>query len=176
MRLWVLAALLWIPPAFGQYDVLISGGRVIDGAGNPWFVGDVAIQGDRIVAVGVLGDAPAKLKIDADLVVLSACNTAAGGEKGDTEALSGLARAFFDAGAHALLVSHWYVDSQAAVKLMTTAFGELKRDSKIGLAEAFRRAMLIAMTDKDRPKNWTPAAHPAVWAPFVVVGEGGAAR
>ena len=38
---------------------------MLDGAGNPWFVGDVAIQGDRIVAVGLLGDAEARLKIDA---------------------------------------------------------------------------------------------------------------
>ena len=69
-----------------------------------------------------------ELKLDADWVVLSACNTAAGGEKGDAEALSGLARAFFYAGARALLVSHWYVDSQAAVKITTGAFAELKRD------------------------------------------------
>ena len=48
-----------------------------------------------------------ELRLDADWVVLSACNTAAGGEKGDAEALSGLARAFFYAGAHSLLVSHW---------------------------------------------------------------------
>ncbi len=47
---------------------------------------------------------------------LAACNTAAG-DKGDAEALSGLARAFFYAKARALLVSHWYVNSEAAVKL-----------------------------------------------------------
>ena len=117
-----------------------------------------------------------ELKLNADWVVLSACNTAAGGEKGDAEALSGLARAFFYAGAHALLVSHWYVDSQAAVKITTGAFAELKRDPAIGRAEALRRAMLAAMTDTSRPKTWTPAAHPAVWAPFVLVGEGGAGR
>ena len=100
----------------------------------------------------------------------------AGGEKGDAEALSGLARAFFYAGAHALLVSHWYVDSQAAVMITTGAFAELKRDPAIGRAEALRRAMLAAMADTSRPKTWTPAAHPSVWAPFVLVGEGGAGR
>ena len=117
-----------------------------------------------------------ELKLNADWVVLSACNTAAGGEKGDAEALSGLARAFFYAGAHALLVSHWYVDSKATVKITTGAFAELKRDPAIGRAEALRRAMLAAMSDTSRPKTWTPAAHPAVWAPFVLVGEGGAGR
>jgi CHAT domain-containing protein len=114
-----------------------------------------------------------ELKLDADWVVLSACNTAAAGEDGSAEALSGLARAFFFAGARALLVSHWYVDSRAAVQITTTAFAELKRDPKIGRAEALRRAMLAAMNDPGRPRSWTPAAHPAVWAPFVVVGEGG---
>ena len=58
----------------------------------------------------------AALKLDADWVILSACNTAAGGANG-AEALSGLARAFFYAGARALLVSHWSVDSAATVKL-----------------------------------------------------------
>ena len=52
----------------------------------------------------------ATLELNADWVVLSACNTAAGGRQG-AEALSGLARAFFYAGARALLVSHWAVDS-----------------------------------------------------------------
>ena len=66
----------------------------------------------------------AQLDLDADWVVLSACNTAAG-EKGDAEALSGLARAFFYAKVRALLVSHWYVNSEAAVQLTTKAFAEL---------------------------------------------------
>ena len=66
----------------------------------------------------------AQLDLDADWVVLSACNTAAG-EKGDAEALSGLARAFFYAKARALLVSYWYVNSGAAVQLTTKAFAEL---------------------------------------------------
>lgn len=113
-----------------------------------------------------------QLKLNADWVVLSACNTASGGEIGDTEVLSGLGRAFFYAGARALLVSHWYVESHAAVKLTTGAFAELKRDPAIGRAEALRLAMLAAMADVSRPKNWQPAAHPAIWAPFVVVGEG----
>ena len=63
----------------------------------------------------------AALKLDADWVILSACNTA--GASGETaEALSGMARAFFYAGARALLVSHWEVGSDAAVKLTTRAF------------------------------------------------------
>jgi hypothetical protein len=60
------------------------------------------------------------------------------------------------------------------VLLTTGAFAELKRDPNVGRAEALRRSMLAEMNDAGRPKSWTPAAHPAIWAPFVVVGEGGA--
>ena len=109
----------------------------------------------------------AQLKLDADWVVLSACNTAAGEtDKPSAEALSGLARAFFYAGARALLVSHWAVNSDATVKLITTAFDELKADPKIGRAEALRRSMLGSIA------NGGGYAHPANWAPFVLVGEG----
>jgi CHAT domain-containing protein len=109
----------------------------------------------------------AQLKLDADWVVLSACNTAAGdSDTPGTESLSGLARAFFYAGARAMLVSHWAVNSEATVKLITKAFDEIKADPRTGRAEALRRAMiaLIAMGGA--------YAHPANWAPFVVVGEG----
>jgi N-acyl-D-amino-acid deacylase len=49
----------------GSYDVLIRGGRIVDGTGNPWFAGDVAIKGDRIAAIGRLPDATASRVIDA---------------------------------------------------------------------------------------------------------------
>jgi CHAT domain-containing protein/tetratricopeptide (TPR) repeat protein len=113
----------------------------------------------------------AALKLDADWVILSACNTAAGGTQG-AEALSGLARAFFYAGARALLVSHWSVDSAATVKLITSAVGAITRDAKLGRAEALRRAMLAMIDDAAAPK----LAHPAFWAPFIVVGEGASAK
>ena len=112
----------------------------------------------------------ATLKLDADWVILSACNTAAGGSQG-AEALSGLARAFFYAGARSLLVSHWEVASDSTVKLITKAVDELKAHPKIGRAEALRRSMLsMIVTGNDYE------AHPAFWAPFVLVGEGAAAR
>jgi CHAT domain-containing protein/tetratricopeptide (TPR) repeat protein len=112
----------------------------------------------------------AALKLDADWVILSACNTAAGGAQG-AEALSGLARAFFYAGARSLLVSHWEVSSDSTVKLITKAVAELKANPKIGRAEALRRSMLSMISTGKAYE-----AHPAFWAPFVLVGEGGEAR
>ena len=109
----------------------------------------------------------AGLKLDADWVILSACNTATG-EASDAEALSSLARAFIYVQARALLVSHWAVDSNPTVNLITTAMREIARDKRIGRAEALRRAMLSLISGGD-----PQAAHPAYWAPFVLVGEGG---
>jgi CHAT domain-containing protein/Flp pilus assembly protein TadD len=109
-----------------------------------------------------------QLKLDADWVVLSACNTAAGDTVG-AESLSGLARAFFYAGTRALLVSHWRVDSVAAARLTTATFAELQKAPTIGRAEAVRRAMLAFLNDRSNPWN----AYPDYWAPFSVVGEGG---
>lgn len=54
-----------------QYDILIQGGRVVDGAGAPWFVADLAIRGDTIAAIGLLGYAQAALRLDATGLVVA---------------------------------------------------------------------------------------------------------
>lgn len=113
----------------------------------------------------------AHLRLNADWVVLSACNTAAPDGTPGAEGLSGLARAFFYAGSRALLVSHWPVDSQAATRLTTRLFEIAAAEPAIGRAEALQRSMLELMASTDRPYY----SHPIFWAPFVVVGEGGAA-
>ena len=111
----------------------------------------------------------AQLKLNADWVVLSARNTIAGDRPG-AEALSGLARSFFYAGARALLVSHWAVDSEAATRLTIATFDRIKADPKIGRAEALRQAMLSYLNNASSPKN----AYPAFWGPFALIGEGAA--
>jgi N-acyl-D-amino-acid deacylase len=72
---WVsLLAVCALASAQNSYDVVISGGRVVDGTGNAWFLGDVGIRGDRIARVapgGILRDAPAKLRIDARGMVVA---------------------------------------------------------------------------------------------------------
>lgn len=108
----------------------------------------------------------ARLEMDADLVILSACNTAASDGAPGAEALSGLASAFIYAGARSLLVSHWYVNSEGAVKIITGAFAELSRDPTIGKAEALRRSI------EARIREGGGRAHPSYWAPFVIVGDG----
>lgn len=108
----------------------------------------------------------AQLKLDADWVILSACNTAAGGDNG-AEALSGLARAFFYAGARSLLVSHWYVNSSAAVAITTGAVKAIQANPRIGRAEALRQSLSAVIA------KGGGYAHPSIWGPFVLVGNGG---
>jgi CHAT domain-containing protein len=110
----------------------------------------------------------ALLKLNADWVILSACNTASGDKLG-AEALSGLARAFFYAGARSVLVSHWPVYSDAAAQLLDKTFAELRNNKTMGRSEALRRAMVNLIEDARQEDN----PHPAIWAPFSLIGEGG---
>ena len=108
----------------------------------------------------------ADLRLDADWVILSACNTAAGGAN-SAEALAGLARSFFYAGARALLVSHWSVYSDTTVKLIVAAVRGISKNKNTSRAEALRLSMLDIIDNGELKE-----AHPSYWAPFVVVGEG----
>ena len=83
----------------------------------------------------------AQLKLDADWAVLFACNTAAEDKPG-AEALSGLARVFFYAGARSLIVSHWSVSNEATARLMIGTFRASARDRKLSHAEALQQSML----------------------------------
>jgi CHAT domain-containing protein len=134
---------------------------------------DVAgVDGDGLLTMGeILG-----LKLDADWVVLSACNTAAA-EGAGAEAISGLGRAFFYAGARALLVSNWPVETTSARLLTTDIFRRQVEDSNLTRAQALRGAMLGLMDgpgymDGDGRTVFS-YAHPIFWAPFTLVGDGG---
>jgi CHAT domain-containing protein len=116
------------------------------------------------------------LKLDADWVVLSACNTGAASGDG-AEAASGLGRAFFYAGTRAILVTNWSVHSQSAKELVSDLFKRQADDPKLTRAEALRQAMLALM---DGPgylgadgKTEFAYAHPLFWAPYSIIGDGG---
>jgi CHAT domain-containing protein len=133
---------------------------------------DVAgIDGDGLLTM----DDILALKLNADWVVLSACNTASGDGAG-SEAVSGLGRAFFYAGARALLVSNWPVDSVAARRLMTDLFKRYAAGPATAKSGSLRAAMLALMDspgflDPSTGKTAYSYAHPLFWAPFVLVGD-----
>ena len=113
----------------------------------------------------------AQLKLNADLVILSACDTAASDGTPGAEGFSGLSKAFIYAGARSLLVSHWEVASDSTVALMTDITTHLETEG-VGRAEALRRAEVDLINDPTQPRF----AHPLYWAPFVLVGEGGGSK
>jgi CHAT domain-containing protein/tetratricopeptide (TPR) repeat protein len=110
----------------------------------------------------------AEFHLNADLVVLSACNTASGAGQFGGEALSGLAGAFFHAGARSILASHWEVPSAQTVQLMTGLFERLGPNLNGGIAEALRQSQLALASNPS-------TAHPFFWAAFTLIGDGGTA-
>jgi CHAT domain-containing protein len=116
------------------------------------------------------------LKLDADWVVLSACNTGAAAGAG-AEAASGLGRAFFYAGTRALLVTNWSVHSQSARELVTDLFKRQADDPRITRGEALRQAMMALVDGPgyvgSNGKTEFAYAHPLFWAPYSIIGDGG---
>ncbi len=120
--------------------------------------------GDGLLTTGEI----AELKLDADIVLLSACNTAAG-NRDSSEGLTGLANAFFYAGARSLMVSHWPVYSDASAEITTSVLARVDSQQGLGFAEALRQTMLAILDD---PTLEARKQHPSYWAPFMIVGEG----
>jgi len=131
------------------------------------------IDGDGLLTL----DEVLALKLNADWVVLSACNTATGDGAG-AEAVSGLGRAFFYAGTRALLVTNWPVETTSARALTTDLFARQARNVGLPRAAALQQAMAALI---DGPGFVDPASrrtvfaysHPIFWAPFALVGDGG---
>lgn len=129
------------------------------------------VDGDGLLTMDeILG-----LKLDADWVVLSACNTGTGAGAG-AEAASGLGRAFFYAGTRALLLTNWSVHSASARDLVTDLFRRQAADARLGRAEALRQAM-VALLDgpgyQEDGRTLFSYAHPIFWAPYGLMGDGG---
>jgi CHAT domain-containing protein len=115
------------------------------------------------------------LHLNAEWVVLSACNTAAGRES-QSEALSGLGRAFFYAGARSLLVTNWAVETTSARALTTRLFALQRERPELRRAQALQATMnaLIDGPGRVHPRTGRSEfsyAHPVFWAPFALVGD-----
>jgi len=131
-----------------------------------------AVEGDGLLTMEEI----LTLKLDADWVVLSACNTGAGSGAG-AEAASGLGRAFFYAGTRAILVTNWSVHSQSARELVSDLFRRQAADSKLTRAAALQQAMNALIDGKgfvdEKGNTLFSYAHPLFWAPYSLIGDGG---
>jgi CHAT domain-containing protein len=133
---------------------------------------DVAgVEGDGLLTMEEI----LALKLDADWVVLSACNTGTAAGAG-AEAASGLGRAFFYAGTRAILVTNWSVHSASARELVSDLFRRQAKEPKITRTESLRQAMLALIDDgnfkDDNGQTMFSYAHPLFWAPYTIIGDG----
>lgn len=130
-------------------------------------------EGDGLLTVDeILG-----LKLDADWVVLSACNTASSNAAGE-EPLSGLVRAFFFVGARSVLASNWPVETSAARYITTNMFARQTRQPALTRSQTMRQSLQEMIKDGRYVDPATKQAvfayaHPIFWAPFSLVGDGG---
>jgi CHAT domain-containing protein len=112
------------------------------------------------------------LDLDANLVILSACNSGGPGG-GAGESLSGLARSFFFARARSLLVTHWEVSDQVAALLVVLTINDMKEKPEHGVTGALREGQLSLLARAADGRLPAEIAHPFFWAPFAVIGDGG---
>ena len=167
-------------------DTDLSKRRVVAFATHGLIPGDLPALEQPALALSATGDAKESplltledvltLKLNADWVVLSACNTAAGDGQG-AEALSGLGRGFFYAGTRSLLATHWPVETVSARRLVTGVFERYVKDPALSRAQLLNQAMLALIDAPPAPdttgKFRYSYAHPLFWAPYTLIGDGG---
>jgi CHAT domain-containing protein/tetratricopeptide (TPR) repeat protein len=145
------------------------------GAGRPQaqpalaltLVGDLKGEDGLLTMKEVIED----LELNAELVALSACNTAGESVQANNgEGFAGLTRAFMYAGARGLLVSHWSVDSHSTRALMTSTFRNIRQGMPGYSAVSEAQRQLIAGRYTSGAYHFS-RAHPFFWAPFVFVGD-----
>ena len=118
----------------------------------------------------------AGMRLSADWVILSACNTASADGTPGADSLSSLGRAFLYAGAGSLLASRWRVadDSTAALTVEALAGREAGLSRAAALQQAMRTVRSGKRPDGSVLPGWSPSwSHPAAWAPFTVIGSDG---
>ncbi|WP_245838138.1 CHAT domain-containing protein [Niveispirillum lacus] len=119
-----------------------------------------------------------RLKLDADLVVLSACSTAASGGGADREPLSGLVNGFLVAGARSVMTTFWDAPDIAANMATNGMFKQMRENPGLSVSQALRQAQLTLLRAPLTPGpdglSYDPAfSHPVAWAVFGLVGDGG---
>jgi CHAT domain-containing protein len=129
---------------------------------EPVIIASTATTGPDAAQALIGASTVLNLNLDADLVIVSACNSGGGAAAG--ESLSTLARAFFFAGARGLLLTHWYINDVAAARVGATMLLNMRKGQDT--AEALRAAQLDLLHVKE-------ASHPALWGPFALVGTAG---
>ena len=112
------------------------------------------------------------LRLDADLVILSACNTGGADGRPRAEWMSGLARGFIAAGARQLLVTLWSIPSEPTVRLTTGMTAAYAAEPGLGWSRALQRSIVSMLDSPASPIE----AHPASWASFTVLGVDGLRR
>lgn len=113
------------------------------------------------------------MKLDADWVILSACNSGAGDGAG-SDALTGLGRSFFYAGSKSIYVTQWPVESESAKRLVTKTLTYYQKDGLGRALSANKSARdLLSTGSMKMAGDDISFAHPAFWAPYIVVGDPG---
>jgi CHAT domain-containing protein len=113
-----------------------------------------------------------ELDLNAELVVLSACNTSGEGERaGNGEGFAGLTQAFAYADGRSLLVSHWSVESGTTRELIVKVFEGLDARGRAGALRETKRSLKRKVREEADGSGSLSLAHPFFWAPFVLVGE-----
>jgi CHAT domain-containing protein/Tfp pilus assembly protein PilF len=156
-------------------DGRLAGVRVLEFATHALVVGDVAGLTEPALVLAaaarpedalMLASDAATLRLNADWVLLSACNTASP-DAPEAKGFSGLSRAFFYAGARSLLISHWEVLDSVAPLLIPAMLKAERTDPHLGHAQALRQASLAILDNPGIARGATPYA----WAAFTLVGE-----
>jgi len=107
------------------------------------------VRGDELLTAGKIES----MEMDAELIILSACNTAAAQEEGG-EALSGLARAFFEAGARGVMVSNWFIDAGKTREFLSDFSDRLKDSLNESLSKTLQRTMIARLNAGSNPRDW----------------------
>jgi CHAT domain-containing protein len=140
----------------GEWNGVDEPALVLSVPARPTAVDDGLLKASEIAA----------LTLDADLVILSACNTAASDGRPGAEGLSGLANAFFYAGARKLVATHWEIPSAPAVEIAT---GMIEAHARLGRSDWSKslQTAVVQMIDRKGPPQF---AHPGAWGAHMVIG------